>query len=109
MTAAHVVAYQVSRLPEGLQLAGEPVPVLAVGGAEPAGQRRPEPGRRQADQPGPGRSRALQRGEQRIPDRRGLGVSVDEDRGHRAQTAIGVVGCSTDSVSASLRRWDTAR
>jgi len=71
----------------------------------PAGSGAPNPGGGRTRQVGTSLAGALQRGEQRIPDRRGLGIAVHEDRGDQLPIpASATVGCKTDSTSASLRR-----
>lgn len=75
-----------------------------------------ESGRREADQPGSRRTGAVELREQQVPYSRRFGIAVDESGlpwtntvGTAGHTPIGMVGCSTASTSASLRRWATAR
>ncbi len=81
MPAAPVVADQIDRAVDLLQLGLEPVAVLEERRAETVGQRRAETRRREQHH-----VVATQYGHQRAPDRGRLGIAVHEHRRHDAKT-----------------------
>ena len=101
--ATPVVPDEIHRTADRLQLRDQPVAVPVDRRGEGVGDREAEARRGETDRLLV--TKFAQAHDERIPDGRGLRIAVDQDGGHAPS---GVVGCSTDSASAAVRRCSLA-